>query len=130
MSSPIQNFFELKNEKGFKIVHINIRSLLKKIDQLRLILEASNIDIFTISESWLHSKIDTGLIQIEGYNAYRLDREGHNTKKKRGGGLLTYVKKSYDVYVQDSENISTNDLEIQWFKIAKHRMKTITLANF
>ena len=130
MTNLIQNFFELKQEKGFKIVHLNIRSLFKKIDQLRSILEASDIDVFTLSETWLNPKIDTKLIQINGYIAYRLDRETNGITKKRGGGLLTYIKKSYDVYVQDSENISVKDLEIQWFKIRRHRMKTITLANF
>ena len=132
MDSKIQNFFQLQKQKGLKMIHLNIRSLLKKIDQLRTILEGSNIEIFTLSETWLHSKVDTHMIQIQGYTAYRLDRETMNANltTKRGGGLVTYVKNtSLDVYVKDAENTSTKDIEIQWFKIKRKNTKTITLAN-
>ena len=135
MDNSIQNFYQLGKAKGFKVLHLNIRSLLKKIDQLRVILEPSNIDIFTISETWLHPKIENHLINVQGYTAYRLDR-GHciTTKKglttKRGGGLLTYFRTdSLDVYVQEAECLTTKDIEIQWFKVKRKNAKTITLAN-
>ena len=133
MDNKILNFFQLQKQKGLKIVHLNIRSLLKKIDQLRAILEGSNIEIFTLSETWLHSNIDTHMVQIQGYTAYRLDRKTLNTNlttTKRGGGLITYIKNtSLDVYVKDAENMSAKDIEIQWFKIERKHAKTITLAN-
>ena len=133
MDNKILNFFQLQKQKGFKMVHLNIRSLLKKIDQLRAVLEGSNIEIFTLSETWLHSNIDTHMVQIQGYTAYRLDRKTLNTNlttTKRGGGLITYIKNtSLDVYVKDAENMSAKDIEIQWFKIECKHAKTITLAN-
>ena len=130
-NKPIQNFHQLSREKGLKIVHLNIRSLFRKVDQLRCILEGSNIDIFTISETWLHPNIDSRMIDIEGYTAYRSDRCSDSLGvKKRGGGLITYIKNgSYSVSSQNAENVSNKDLEIQWFKIKRDKTKTITLAN-
>ena len=39
--------------KGFKMVHWNVRSVLKKIDQIRTILVDSPLDVITLSETWL-----------------------------------------------------------------------------
>ena len=43
------------NNSGVKIVHQNIRSLLPKIDELRLLISSvqSKIDLITLSETWL-----------------------------------------------------------------------------
>ena len=129
MTSEIYNFYQLSTAKGFKIVHLNIRSLPKKIDQLRSILQGSNIDIITISETWLHSQVDSHLIHILGYTTYRQDRVTLGQGKCRGGGLITYVKDSLDVYVQNSESSSAKDLEVQWIRIARKNAKNILLAN-
>ena len=53
----------------------------------------SGIHIFTISESWLSDPIPDKTIEIEGYNAIRLDRtwrdEGRENSHypKKGGGI-------------------------------------------
>ena len=131
MDRSIYNFYELNKAKGLKIVHLNIRSLPRKIDQLRTILQGSNIDIVTLSETWLHAKVDSQMIDIQGYISYRLDRNTQNTnsKTKRGGGLIAYVKSSLDVYVQKEECSSNRDIEVQWLKILRKNSKTILLAN-
>ena len=129
MDNTIYNFFQLNTAKGFKIVHLNICSLPKKIDQLRTVLEGSSIDVFTISETWLNDKADSHLFKIQGYNLFRQDRSTQNTRKKRGGGLAIYFKNSLDVYVQKDEIASTQDLEVQWFRIVRQNAKTVLLAN-
>ena len=130
MDDKIYNFHQLNCAKGFKVVHLNIRSLPKKINQLRLILEGSTIDIITLSETWLHNKIDTQLINIQGYTTYRLDRETRTPKNiKRGGGLIVYTKDYLEASYIKSESISTPDLEVQWLKIKRNRCKDIVLAN-
>ena len=128
MDDKIYNFHQLSRVKGFKIVHLNIRSLPRKIDQLRLILTNSNIDIFTLSETWLHKKIDPHLIHIQGYKTVRLDR-ATSPAKKRGGGLLIYVKEDIDVQTQEQECMSSKDLEIQWIRIKRPHSRNILLAN-
>ena len=128
MDDKIYNFFQLSQAKGVKIVHLNIRSLVKKIDQLRLIIEGSNIDIITLSESWLHQGLNSQLISVQGYKLFRLDRSTH-TNKKRGGGLVTYVRDSLDVYVHETNSTSSKDIEVQWLCISKDKSKDIIIGN-
>ena len=54
-----QNFQQLQKAKGFKIVHLNTRSILPKIDQLRLALELGRMEVATISETCLREGIST-----------------------------------------------------------------------
>ena len=130
MTSEIYNFYQLSTAKGFKIVHLNIRSLPKKIEQLRTILQSSSIDVITLSETWLHTKVDMQLVHIPGYVAYRQDRTvTPGQSKSRGGGLIVYFKDHLDICVLDSDSSSTKDLEIQWLRITHQNAKNILLAN-
>ena len=81
----ISDLTSLGLAKVFKVVHLNVRSILKKIDHLRLVTQDLNIDVFTVSETWLKRH----LVDIQGFKAYRLDRDSGKGEKKRGGGLLT-----------------------------------------
>ena len=71
------------------------------------------------------------MVAIKGYSTYRLDRCCNpNSQQKRGGGLIVYVKNtSSDVYVQEVDSSSTQDIKVQWLKIARANSKTILLAN-
>ena len=73
----------LVTNRGLKIVHQNIQSLTKKIDQLRFICSSvqAGIHLLTLSETWLNEQILDSEISIEGYKIFRLDRAN------RGGGV-------------------------------------------
>ncbi len=60
-------FKALSENKGLKIIHINIRSLLQKIDQLRIIASLGNVDIISVNETFLDSAITNGEVDIGGY---------------------------------------------------------------
>ena len=60
--------------KGLLIGHINIHSIIGKIEQIEHLLNNSNIDILAISESWLTHSSPTAPISISGYNVFRRDR--------------------------------------------------------
>ena len=68
------------------LYYFNVRSLLPKIDELRIVCSVSKPDVVCITESWLDSTIDDCEISIQGYSAFRLDRSRH------GDGVLIYVK--------------------------------------
>ena len=70
------NIKELESQKGFKIVHLNIRSLLNKFDQFKR--ENHNVDIFTVSETWLSDGVSSNILQIKGYDMIRHDRQSHD----------------------------------------------------
>ena len=74
--------------------HLNIRSLLPKIDEIMNFMPVSNFDIFAVSESWLNDTIIDSEIAIEGYQVYRKDRPN-----SVGGGVCLYVKNEYDFSV-------------------------------
>ena len=124
----------LNNKKGFKIAHLNIRSLVKKMDQLRIMLQDSNIDVFTLSETWLEKSLCSNLFKIWGYETIRQDRAysmGLSKKKKRGGGLITYVhqKHSGSWETLTECNTSTKDLEANWVLLQRAHCKDAVICN-
>ena len=72
----------LENLKGFRIAHLNITSIPKYIDHLRLYLANNPVDILSINETRLDDSIDNAEVYIQGYNLYGKDR------CRFGGGVL------------------------------------------
>ena len=64
----------LNKHDGLRIAHLNIRSLLPKIEEIRLLLESTQLDVFCITETWLDHTVGTGEIKVDRYNAIRNDR--------------------------------------------------------
>ena len=60
--------------KGLQFVHININSLLPKVDELRYLTKLSNASIVGIGETKLDDFILSSDIEIEGYDRLRPDR--------------------------------------------------------
>ena len=71
---------------GLKLAHINVCSLLPKIDEIRFLILTLDLDILCISETWLHKQIMNHEIVIDGYDIIRKDR-----LDKRGGDVCMYV---------------------------------------
>jgi hypothetical protein len=82
--------------KDLTLVHMNIQSLYMssisnhrvKIDEIisTFVIE-KEIDIISMSETWLHDQIDDKSIQLPGYSKpFRKDRPG-----RRGGGVVAFV---------------------------------------
>ena len=131
----IDTFEDLAKVKGFKLVHLNVRSIVKKINQLRLLDVDSRIDIVTISESWLKDHLHSRLVGIEGYDMHRLDRVKPRKQGKRkcvrGGGLITYVnaRHSSSCEILTDLNISDENLEAQWTLIHRPNCKNVLICN-
>ena len=75
------------------ILYFNARSLLPKLDELRLICTFKNPDIVCVVESWLCCDISDSELSINGYCITRLDRNRH------GGGILFFIKSIFHVNV-------------------------------
>jgi len=58
--------------KGLHAIHLNIRSLLPKIDQLRAWLSYINPNIITLSETWLTNSTTDAIIHLENYVMYSI----------------------------------------------------------
>ena len=132
MDNPIivNNF---KKCKGLHFVHLNVRSIWGKFENLKMQILESQAHIVTISETWLNKRFDSKLIDIPGYNLLRLDREwlDKNNNIKKGGGLGVYIKNGldYNESLFRKNNISSSDIEMQWLEIKVKNMKKIILLN-
>jgi hypothetical protein len=84
-----------KLPRGIKFAHVNVRDILTKTkkDDVRIIIQQYNFDVFVVSESWLKPTIEDDEIFIPNYNIIRRDRPGD----KKGGGLLIYVKEDFEI---------------------------------
>ena len=120
--------------KGLKFCHLNVRSIVNKIDQFKLHFERSTFDVITISESWLTEDINSCLINLTGYQLLRADREVQDVLlrgTKRGGRLVTFVKRNlnFTVKCNNDRNISNSDIEIQRLELCSSVQKNILLYN-
>ena len=71
---PIQNNhlkenWEIFRNRGLHFIHLNINSLLPKIDELREIVKISNAMVIGITETKLDKLIGDSEISIDGYCA-------------------------------------------------------------
>ena len=66
---------------GFKIASLNLVSLCKHVDQLRIYMLSKVVDILAINETRLDSTVQNGEINILGYTIQRKDRN------RFGGGV-------------------------------------------
>lgn len=80
---------DFKNRTGLGLIHLNVRSLLPKVDMIKIWINSTNADIMVLSETWLKKSIADDVISIDGYKLYRTDREG------RGGGVAIYVNTKF-----------------------------------
>ena len=124
---------EFKGIKGIHITHLNVRSLLHKIDSFRIFLDDSNISIATLSETWLSEAIPDSLVNIPGYTLLRNDRKtkSNNGHTKTGGGVALYVKDHlpFDDTTLNHLNKSTDIIETQWVILDFEHAKSIIICN-
>ena len=85
-----------------------------KIDDLRLtiasVLQYKLAHILTITESWGTEKIADDFLEIEGFTMIRHDRRAESGKKK-GGGLIIYVRKDWGTNISVKHSVCNTDLE-------------------
>ena len=99
-----QSEWSIFNARGLHFIHLNVNSLLPKIDELINIAKLSNAAVIGISESKLDDSVLSCEIHIDNYNKLRCDRNRH------GGGVVCYIRNdlSYDAkffFPPEIENI-------------------------
>jgi exonuclease III len=56
--------------RGFKIASLNITSLVKHIEELRIFLADNMIDVLAINETRLDSAVSDNKVHIDGYELF------------------------------------------------------------
>ena len=106
------------NVRGLKISQLNTRSILPKIDSLRLLMKDNPYDVFSVSETWLKPSISDAEISLPGYSVVRMDR-----CEKIGGGTAIYVRDSLpfkthsDLMINELENCMIEILRLKTKKL-------------
>ena len=107
---------ELSNNLGISFGHWNSRSLFPKFENVDNLLKTSNLEFLLISETWLNINTSTELVDISGYNFFRLDRDPEFCKQ-RGGGVGLYCKDKFNVIQMNNMCISCKHLEVLTCKL-------------
>ena len=110
------------NVSDLKIVHLNIRGLKSKIDDLRDLLEKlKNPEIITLNETWLKES-DNNRIQIPNYKYEGISR---NNKKGGGVGFLIRCDILYRTRNDLTDDVRTPTCEQCYIEIKNNTEKVI-----
>ena len=84
--SSCSNECNVFKAKGIHLIHLNVNSLLPKLDEIRYVLARTHAAVIGISESKLDETIRLPEIQISNYELFKCDRNGN------GGGVACYIR--------------------------------------
>ena len=105
-----------------------MRSLVNHIDELRVLLATSPIDVLAINETWLNSTISDNDVYIPGYEIIRRDRAFRSADGKTYRGVCFYVRSSVN-FIQ-RKDMSIDDLENLCIQIQKPNSKPFLVATW
>ena len=105
-----------------KVLFYNVRSLLPKIDNLRILSSVFSPDIICLVETWLDTAILDSEIAIQGYSIIRLDRNRH------GGGVLLYVSNLFTYSLVFKGTDSFECIVLSMFCSSRHHSPDLTFA--
>ena len=90
---PENDLFNLPKDlpKGMLIGHINICSILRNLDQMKLLMSSGKFDVLCISETFLNDSILNGEVNVTGYA--EVLRDDRLNGDKRGGSAI-YIRDS------------------------------------
>ena len=76
-SSADSEHFQCFHRRGLHFLHLNARSLIPKISELKIIASNSKAAVISITEAWLDSSVSDGEIHLKNYPVIRRDRNRH-----------------------------------------------------
>ena len=91
------------------IGHANVRGLCKHLNEVKILLENTPLDVLALTETHLNSNISDNELRIDGYNIKRKDRVN-----REGGGCAIYYKESLDI--EEMGKYNTVGLEALWIE--------------
>ena len=86
-SSPVNNSqYDVFRKRGLHLLHVNVRSLLPKLHEIRMIASQTNAACIGITESWLDNSVFDSELSIPNYTIVRRDRN------RQGGGVCIFIR--------------------------------------
>jgi len=111
--------------RGLVMASLNINSLLAHIDELRVFLLSSAIDILAINETKLDPAVLNNEIYIAGFDIARKDRL---TNGRNGGGVCFYVRNNLNFEIR--KDLDDELLEILSIEITRPRSKPFLVSTW
>ena len=109
------------SNKGMHLLHLNVNSLLNKVDEVRHIASISNVSVFGLTETKLDNSVYDSEVSIDGYTLIRNDRNRH------GGGVAFYIKNEICFNIK---NIFSHEIENIFIDILLPKTKPFTVGVF
>ena len=114
--------WECLKTRGLHFCHLNVNSLLSKVDELRDITNYVKLAILGITESKLGSSVTNAEVNINGYSIIRNDRS------RNGGGVACYIRNDLHFNIK---KIFLNSIEhVFFFEILIPKVKPIAIGIF
>lgn len=110
------------NVRGLKIASLNINSLLKHIDELRVCMSKQQVDILAINETKLDSDVPLDLISLEGYTWVSRNRN------RSGGGVGFYIRNT--INYRTRFDLNNQDIEMLSIEISKYTTKPFLISTW
>ena len=111
----------VNSNKVLRICHLNIRSLINKMEEIKIFWQDYKPHIICLNETWLDSSITDGEIWIDGYSIHWRDRS------RNGGGVPVYVNSS--INCMEADGLQHDDIEALWLKISQPKSKRFYLCS-
>ena len=108
---------DLAKLRGPAIGCLNIQSMTRKFDEIKLLLARSEINCLGLVETWLNTSIGDDELHIQNYDMIRHDRD-QGSGKHGGGGLIFYVDRKYQFQSLPEWHVCNPDIEIGWIKLS------------
>ena len=118
--TPQDEYSRCFKTRGLHSMHLNVRSLLPKIDEVRRIAQTTSIPVMCFTETWLDATITDPEIEIENYLVVRRDRN------RNGGGVCMYIRS--DVAFDPRLDLARDDLEAIWVNILLPKSRPILMG--
>ena len=112
--------FQQFQRKGMHMIHLNARSLVNKIPELKIIAQKTRAAVIGISETWFDDTITDAEIAISGYSVLRHDRN------REGGGVCAYIRN--DIAFNPRQELQNNYTETIWFDLLLSKSKPIVVG--
>jgi exonuclease III len=107
--------------RGFKMAMLNVASLLKHLDEIRLLLHNKYLDVLAVNETRFDSTISDGIVSIEGYDVLRADRD------RNGGGVCIYVR--CHINYENRPDLVPTDLEAVCVEIKQANSQSFIVSS-
>ena len=128
-SNNISNLTYTKNtipsHRGMVIACLNINSLIAHIDELRIFISNTKIDILCVNETKLDPSINDREVYLVGHEIVRRDRKVNG---RNGGRVCIYIRSNINYQVRDDLHSAT--LENLVVEIKKPRSKSVLVSTW